>query len=91
MTKGIKEQAAKAAQYIRDHGWFQGNYYGPDGCVCVLGAIRAATGQDDSCALVKLAAIRAGVSRYDLDTWNDEKGRTKEEVLNLLDGIANEK
>lgn len=47
MTEPTTPQALleRAAVLLDERGWFQGEYIGPDGCLCALGAIRAAAAE----------------------------------------------
>jgi len=51
----------RAAEYIGEHGWHQGDYEGPDGGVCALGAIGRASG-----------TLRASADRVDYIVGNEE-------------------
>lgn len=87
-----------AAHEIERRGWFQGDYVGPDGSVCVIGAIRAACGMDPHTYLfreesdmehsmaLELVAARCGYLRLSVHVWNDAPGRTVGEVLAVLKG-----
>jgi hypothetical protein len=73
----------EARQYLIDHGWIQGRLYAASGAVCALGATFFAcptnpyqreTAQDCLSMICK-----------DIGRWNDEPGRTIENVLALFD------
>lgn len=85
-----------AADYIEEHGWFQGNYCSDDGRVCMLGAIAAVT-----CGLAPPGVAPAYLAdesycqaREFLEdilfrsaaAYNDDEGRTQAEVLAVLRG-----
>lgn len=84
-----------ARNYLEEHGWVQATM--TDGeRVCVLGAIKAASGRVARpwhCGLfphvqVLIQALTGkvgAVSSDPLTRWNDAPGRTKEEVLDLFD------
>lgn len=88
----------RAADLLDERGWHQGDYIGPDGCLCALGAIYTAVcGQvpdlDDPLrgygnTMVTTAESRAAAELPpgwpSLSLWNDEPGRTKTEVQALL-------
>jgi len=92
-----REICLKAAARLREVGWRQGDFGGPDGPHCILGACRWATGYyaayaPYTCARPSYAAITAitaitaadGVD-YDVTNWNDAPGRTAEEVIAALE------
>lgn len=81
-----------ARDYIRARGWCQNQYHDTGGRVCALGAIRAVTDSytdsynrcDAACnALWQVLKIKLG--ECDIAAWNDEPGRTVENVLALYD------
>lgn len=94
----------KAAEYLEEYGWSQGKdqfiTYGEEGGPrCIMGAIQSAGGYGQ---LRELAAeFFAEVLELDYPIneyaspavrpirWNDEPGRTKDEVVNTLLGLAN--
>jgi hypothetical protein len=73
-------------------GWHQGDFEGPDGSVCVRGALRLAAmngsfnwkGEysDDEC---RAAEHVRGVVGEHIPTWNDAIGRTFSEIIDGLD------
>ncbi|MGX7894971.1 DUF6197 family protein [Tsuneonella sp. HG222] len=78
-------------------GWTQGEFYEVKDdrpCYCTLGAIAYASGRDDGdwdallwgaslpkAALAKLAEATGKTGANSVAEWNDEAGRTVEEVL----------
>lgn len=84
----------QALDVLRERGWHQGDYYNPDPdstCVCAVGALNVASGLpvnfDDVAdhprehalrVLSYVVAARSG-DRH-IPTWNDEDGRTQDEV-----------
>ncbi len=67
---------------IIERGWCQGAYK-RNGCFCLSGALLEV---DVKCFDLEYDAVRKAL-RVDgyLSTWNDAPGRTKDDVLNLLD------
>jgi hypothetical protein len=86
-------RASKNVMFER--GWNQGGYMGPDGSVCVRGALRiAAFGEicpdvlvDADYRLLDRAEryIRLSVPGRNIAGWNDTPGRTFSEVIDVLD------
>lgn len=72
--------ARPAARYIAEHGWTQGRMYAPDGSVCLTGGLLKACQPGDAHLLVQVYRFW-GIT----EDWNDEDGRTKDEVLAVLD------
>lgn len=85
-----------AADILEQDGWIQGAMYNRDGCHCALGALHAAARQLDvdygpvwdACALIATHVADGGYSPWDLPGWNDEDGRTLDEVTTLLRNTA---
>lgn len=92
----------KAADLIEEHGWTQGaGGWGDGSNLCLEGAIYAAMGGsiwteeyvDGERQLPKCRAYKAVVEFLEwtqgpLYRWNDETGRTKEEVVAVLRATA---
>ncbi len=79
-------QLLQAAEYIREHGWCQEKMETMTGSVCVLGALGLVAPYKYEDALARMRKyIKAefGVAR-----WNDQVGRTQEEVITALQSAA---
>lgn len=88
-SERIKEQARAAAARLRKYGWCKGEYFKGKKC-CALGAIRKACKADqDDTDLARAFASAIGVGQFDVHKWNDKPERTKEEVIEAFDRIAN--
>lgn len=73
----------EARRVIESDGWVQKHYFGERGGCCLMGV---AFEQADGEALFQEFARALGFDNDAQATlWNDEKGRTKEEVLARLD------
>lgn len=89
-----------AAEYIRQHGWYQGDMVGADGSACAMGAIGlatryldaagevrdGATGSDDWMRAISLAEklLPEGVPLQSISLFNDNPATSEEDVLLLL-------
>ncbi len=78
----------RAADYIEQHGWCQGEF-SKNGAVCVSGAISRVLGvefyrADNRVYDAKNAFARHLKSDDPPCVWNDEDGRTQEEVIATL-------
>lgn len=78
------QQLDHAITTLDRRGWTQGKLAeeGPDGAVCLMGAI-----MDHQRAWVKTldyVAGAAGVKVEEIDDWNDTPGRTQDEVREVL-------
>jgi len=80
----------RAARTLVERGWVQGDYSrGP--CVCTLGALNAAFGDDPNTDTRSnkwfdaKKLLESVVETPFLDVWNDEPGRTQGEVLAAFD------
>jgi hypothetical protein len=95
----------KSSEIVREtknvlfsRGWHQGGYEGPDGSVCLRGAVRVAVlGDLRSVTDEEIAGgsyhsidraedcIRRLLPDWNLAGWNDTPGRTFGEVIDVLD------
>lgn len=78
-----RDRLAKAAGYITDHGWTQGEYSTGDGKVCLHGAVRSCVPVDGDTEIIRAVLRNKGFS----EDWNDEPGRTADEVIQVLQAI----
>ena len=83
MNKTVYE---KAIDYIKVHGWCQGNFVNREKQVCLVGALNvvAETGFEMQNAIDSLTK-KLKIEKGNLAVWNDEVGRTKKDVINLLE------
>ena len=72
------------AKYIREHGWCQGEYHATDGRVCLVGALDSCFSNDYTNGEYRAVQRKLGVAGP-LSEWNDQEGRTVEEVLTILE------
>lgn len=77
----------RAADYIEEHGWCQGESVKPDGSVCIYGALYAVTRDDVAASYDADIALRHRLKTLP-EYWNDAPGRTKAEVLKAMRGAA---
>lgn len=82
----IARDLRAAAEYLRTHGWRQGDWEGPDGSVCLAGALLK-TGSWQR-AHVDALGLGYAVSTVGVGQWNDTPGRTIDEVLDRLESAA---
>lgn len=91
---------ARSARLIREQGWIQGFFGGPGlGGYCLFGAWQIAAEELDSSPEAMRIVDEALDARCDRHVrpghrshvdWNDEPGRTKEEVLALIEATIPE-
>ncbi len=82
----------QAAHLIRANGWCQNDWTAEDGAMCLMTAIRVASAGNDSLAasaeMLVLERIRiqfgTGYRSQAVPYWNDQPGRTEDQVLSLL-------
>lgn len=84
----VQSDAAATARYIRRHGWIQGRMKDGKGRVCLLGAISEVTNVVDPRYIRLRDAVLAELQSLPITVWNDSPGRTKDEVLAVLDNIG---
>ena len=89
----------KPSEYIRK-GWTQGN--GAKDCYgcsceptskyavswCAVGAIMAACKEDSENISMLIKRVRDSLNVPRLTLWNDEPGRTKQEVIDALEKVG---
>ena len=94
-----REICLKAAERLREVGWRQGGYGGEDGPHCILGACQWAAAWYTNAAAARMVARRAARAAVQTPcttnycdrggntpiAWNDEPGRTMEEVIAVLE------
>jgi hypothetical protein len=102
MSKKAGRVARQAASVIEKHGWNQGSWSGKNGGVCVRGAFNVVTygivAMSPSPEELEFAEwmVELGVLSDNaawepcLASWNDDEGRTKEQVLAYLNKFAEE-
>lgn len=77
----------KARAYLLEHGWQQGDYGIQGGRRCALGAIKSARDPDTYVSDEHPAVLALGdvVEDQFVCRWNDEDGRTLDEVIAAFD------
>ena len=89
-----EELCERAAQEIKRRGWTQGKFIDKHGHVCLIGALRLASGSGPHGPVysdVYLAArvrLRSVGRIKNLPIWNDRQVRTVAHVLALLRKVA---
>jgi hypothetical protein len=86
-----KRLCLDAATYIENHGWHQGSYFDRQERACIFGAFAVLAdkhplkyGGVPKKAEVELEAL-LGMA---VSVWNDQPGRTMEEVVGMLRKIG---
>lgn len=91
---GNRETCRRAADYIAEHGWMQGNFTNSEGEVCILGALHRVTerfgffwGAEDLVGQYLFAqGFWSGVGSIAI--YNDAPTTTKEDVILALKRAA---
>ena len=83
------------ANYIDEHGWCQ-DVYGSlgTGAVCILGAYIALYNNEFHPSVKRIGSFLGADHNWfnsKVIDWNDEEGRTKEEVITMLKQAARSK
>lgn len=87
------EHLRRAAQHLLDEGWIQGKGHVPGLGSCLLGAIEITAADcsveqiDQAVDLVRLELQLLGWP-WAVAAWNDRPGRTRDEVVGLLQSLA---
>lgn len=85
----VKDDLLKAADYIDEHGWCQGDSGDASGRVCLVGALEMTI--NDRRRLKSAAdALRHSIGCSRLSRWNDAPERTQAEVVAALRAAAAE-
>lgn len=98
-AKTVKETLVAARWILENVGWCQGYYFkdaeGRDAstlhpedihCACTLGALSLVEKEDPGLYMGALRILEPLVGKGTMIArWNDQEGRTKEEVLDLFD------
>lgn len=91
-TKEERQLAFRAAQLIEKYGWVQGHSGGPNEGYCILGALKAVQeGTIGSVAWVCAHicdVVYDGGEVFSVVQWNEKRGRTKEDVIDLLVALS---
>lgn len=86
-SEQVKIDAKKAADYLREHGWCQGEMTNALGECCANGALLKVADHERMGAVIQAFYDVAGCRL--VVHWNDATGRTKEEVIEVFERIAN--
>jgi len=76
-----------AADVLVSSGWCQGYYNDDQGRHCLVGALYQAADQDWETVKDAKERVRGYVGRNPL-SWNDAKGRTQRQVVDVLRSAA---
>ena len=76
------------ANYIEKHGWTQGCHRRWWGAVCIIGAFDALMPEYGSHTTHEAMYSLSRSLPNPIAVWNDQKGRTKQEVVNKLREVA---
>jgi hypothetical protein len=80
-TNEVSSQLLAAADLLREHGWCQSQFMDDEGRICLMSALSLVPASTRAIIMVHQAT--EGVTQ-----WNDISGRTKDDVLDLLEGLA---
>jgi hypothetical protein len=95
----LAEVYEEAAEYLEEYGWIKGDMGQHGGPRCLTGAIESVNGMGSNRELAFIvSALELGACFMpDCDgscgspvvAWNDDPGRTADEVINTLHALAN--
>ena len=83
MSEG-QQTLLDAADLIEKKGWIQGANWRPGRGFCVFGAIDRVAKNDGPAFNDAVKRVYSLIEGHGIAKWNDEPGRTKEEVLAML-------
>lgn len=92
VTQPLSPEAERVLKYaatiIRVRGWTRGEWVSDCGAVCAMTAVRIAAGGDSKVFNEAEDELlrRTGSGFGSVMVWNDRGGRTRDEVLRLLEG-----
>ena len=79
----------KAIDVLKERGWHQGQEQGPDGSVCLLGAVGVAcTGNAYMWGRENYHLVSQTLGLTRVGSWNDDPERTEEDVILALKHAA---
>jgi hypothetical protein len=82
----MKEELEKLLEFVKKHGWIQGEWVKPGDppSYCLSRSVGSYGNNsfETYCKVKKLIQDTCGYSY--LPEWNDKPGRTKEDVINLI-------
>lgn len=84
----------RAADLIERRGWCQNTLYTPDGALCIMGAFNAIATNNkwqftaDNPVWKAYERLYASLNNEEPAVWNDEKHRTKFQVVAKLRALA---
>ena len=81
----IDESILEAARYLQEHGWIQGRARDRMGRTCLYGALEFIDLYSSTMALGRIGKYLGVINPVH---WNDVKGRTKDEVIDALQGTV---
>jgi hypothetical protein len=81
---------ARAAQYLKSHGWTKGRLEDVNGRVCAWGAIQRVEDNlherdEISYVLDKIAQRRAGSRYISVSMYNDEYAKSVDDIISLFE------
>jgi hypothetical protein len=89
--KRYQQLALDAKSLLEKHGWIQNDIGNKRRGFCIMGAVQEAKFLGGYKA-VSYNTLRERIKESTLcntpTMWNDEKGRTKEEILSVLDKVS---
>jgi hypothetical protein len=81
-----QQECLEAAHAIRKYGWLQHQYGNVVDGFCLVGALRY-VGQHEMVDPTTYMKVLAVIKR-ESTCWNDSGGRTKEQVIEMLETVA---
>lgn len=89
----VADKLREAREYLVRHGWNRNGYEGPDGSVCMMGAVNAVVGsspydgeREDIIGPMRGLLLRGAETSVPYPAWwNDAPERTQAEVLAAFD------
>lgn len=89
----VQQHCLEAAQYLRKYGWLRGQWTSRHNSACLMGAVSMIT--EAATPLARNTPPYASVYKHLHNqlgrcpvAWNDGSGRTKEQVIELLEKAA---
>jgi hypothetical protein len=86
----VADKLRAAADLLAADGWIQGKLEDDQGRHCMTGALNAVTGDDQDVYFAVFRVVRDYLGGLRLTWWNDEAGRTAEQVVAVLRETAAE-
>jgi hypothetical protein len=83
--RSVKDTLIATKQFVETHEWIQGQLTNHNGGYCLLGVLDEVEPDGQRLPVYRFLCEHLQVSDGGVSIWNDKFGRTKQDVLDMLD------